>query len=182
MIVTILMDNGFEELEAMGPIALLRRAGLQVDIVSVENTSVTGRFNVTYSPSIPMDAYDFSKSECLIIPGGPHHTIIRKNQKVLDQIHYFTNNKTIAAICAAPTILGQEGLLKGKKYTCFKALDADFGGEYCYDFTVTDGNVITAISAAASIDFAYAIMEKLLGKEKAEEVKASIYYDAKKLC
>ena len=179
MIVTILMDNGFEELEAMGPIALLRRAGLQVDIVSVENTSVTGRFNVTYSPTTPMDEYDFTKSDCLIIPGGPHHALIRKNQKVLDQIHYFFENKIIAAICAGPTVLGQEGILKGKKYTCFKSMNEDFGGEYCYQYTVTDGNVITGVSAAASIEFAFAIMEKLLGKEKTDEVKASIYYDAK---
>ncbi len=174
----IVMDNGFEELEAMGPIALLRRAGIEVDIVSVENDHVTGRFGVTYSPSIPFDSYDFSKADCLILPGGPHWEKIVSNEKVCEQLKAFAQDKVLAAICAAPTILGKLGLLKGKKYTCFESMNEDFGGEYQYRYTVRDGNIITAISAAASIEFAFSIIEELLGKEKTEAVKKSIYYDA----
>lgn len=179
MIAAIIMDNGFEELEAMGPIALLRRAGIQVDVIRVEGNEVTGRFNVTYSPSILFSEYDFSKADCLILPGGPHYQKLKKNKDVLSLIHEFAKKKVLAAICASPTILGQEGILKGKKYTCFKELDEDFGGEYQYQYVVTDGNIITGISAAASIDFAYAIIEKLLGKEKCDQVKASIYWYAR---
>ena len=179
MKVAILMDNGFEELEAMGPIALLRRCGLTVDIVSVEGNSVTGRFGVTYSPSCPMGSYNFKEADCLVIPGGPHYAKIEKNDKVLSLMHEFAQNKVLAAICAAPTILGHEGILKGKKYTCFENMNEDFGGEYQYKYVVTDGNIITGISAAASIEFAWAIAEKLLGKEVVEKVKASVYYDAK---
>ena len=83
MKVCVVMDNGFEELEAMGPIALLRRAGLDVDLIGIENDSVTGRFGVTYSPVIPMDAYDFSKADCLVLPGGPHWQKIEKNEKMM---------------------------------------------------------------------------------------------------
>ena len=179
MKVAILMDNGFEELEAMGPIALLRRCGLDVDIVSVSGTSVTGRFGVTYSPSIDMHAYSFDKADCLVIPGGPHYQKLEKNEEVKSLMHTFAEKKVLAAICAAPTILGHEGILKGKNYTCFENMNEDFGGTYHYQYVVTDGNLITGISAAASIEFAFAIAEKLLGKEKVEQVKASVYYDAK---
>ncbi|MGN1276507.1 MAG: DJ-1/PfpI family protein [Floccifex sp.] len=175
----IVLDNGFEELEAMGPIALLRRAGIIVDIVGIPGKEVTGRFQVTYSPSIPFESYDFSQADCLVLPGGPHYQKLDKNEKVLELIKEFAQHKVLAAICASPTILGHAGVLQGKKYTCFKELDEDFGGFYQYQFVVTDDNIITAISAAASIDFAYAIIEKLLGKEKCESMQASIYYDAK---
>ncbi len=76
-------------------------------------------------------------------------------------------------------LVANDGILKGKKYTCFKDMDEDFGGEYQYAYAVTDGNIITGVSAAASIEFAFAILEKLCGKEHTEKVKASIYYDAK---
>jgi 4-methyl-5(b-hydroxyethyl)-thiazole monophosphate biosynthesis len=175
----VLLDHGFEELEAMAPIALLRRAGIEVDLISVENNeSATGRFGVTYSPATPMNTYDFSQADCLLLPGGAAHVTLRKNPRVLELIHQFANdeNKVIAAICASPTILGQEGLLKGKKYTCFTSMNEDFGGTYEDVYAVTDGNMVTGRSAAAAIDFAFAVIEKLLGKEKADEVKAQVYY------
>ena len=178
--VAVLLENGFEELEAMGPIALLRRGGLDVDMIGVNNEEqVTGRFGVTYSSVFPMNTYDFSNVDCLVLPGGPHYQKLEKNEKVLKLAHEFAENKVLAAICASPTILGHEGILKGKKYTCFKDMDEDFGGEYQYEYAVTDGNIITGVSAAASIEFAFAILEKLCGKEYTEKVKASIYYDAK---
>ena len=145
MKVAVLLENGFEELEAMGPIALLRRGGLDVDMIGVNNEEqVTGRFGVTYSSVFPMNTYDFSNVDCLVLPGGPHYQKLEKNEEVLKLAHEFAENKVLAAICASPTILGHEG-----------------------------------ISAAASIEFAFAILEKLCGKEHTEKVKASIYYDAK---
>ncbi|WP_305151841.1 DJ-1/PfpI family protein [uncultured Dubosiella sp.] len=176
----ILMDNGFEELEAMGPIALLRRGGVDVDVVSVEGNEVTGRFGVTYSPAVPMDDYDFDSIDCLIVPGGPHYKKLETNEKVKKVIRkvFEDDSKVLAAICAAPTVLGKMGLLEGKNYTCFEEMNKDFGGQYHYDYTVTDGNLVTGISAAAAEEFAFAIMEKLCGKEHTDHVKASIYYDA----
>lgn len=105
---------------------------------------------------------------------------LEENEKVREQIRNFYNdeNKVLAAICASPTILGRMGLLKGKKYTCFKSMNEDFGGEYQEDYAVTDGNLVTGKSAAAAIDFAFAVMEKLTGKDHTDQVKASIYYDA----
>ncbi|MDO4467165.1 MAG: DJ-1/PfpI family protein [Bacillota bacterium] len=174
--VAVLLENGFEELEAMGPIDLLTRAGCQVDMIAVNNESVSGRCGVQYGPTIPMKEYDFSKADCLFLPGGPHHTKLRVNPSVLSLVHEFAEKKIIAAICASPTIFGQEGLLKGKNYTCFTSMNADFGGTYHEDYAVIDGNMITGKSAAAAIDFGFAMMEVLCGKEKVEEIKASIYY------
>lgn len=173
----ILLDQGFEELEAMGPIALLRRGGVEVDCISVDQKKEeTGRFGVTYKPLIPMDEYDFDEADCLIVPGGPQYKRLEKNQKVLDLMVKFTKEKMIAAICAGPTLLGHLGLLKGKRYTCFTSMNEDFGGEYVDSLAVIDGNVITGRSAAASIEFAFAIMEALCGKEYADKVKSSVYY------
>lgn len=174
----VVMDNGFEELEAMGPIALLRRGGMQVDLVSAANTdAVTGRFGVTYSPAIPMKDYDFSDVDVLILPGGGHYTKLEANPKVLELIESFANNpdKYIAAICAAPTILGRMGLLKGKDYTCFTSMNDDFGGNWHDVSAIQDGHLITGRSAAAAIDFAFQILEALTGKEHTDEVKASIF-------
>ena len=92
----IVMDNGFEELEAMGPIDMLIRGGLDLDIVSIPGTSVTGRSGVTITNVIPFDGYDFSKVDCLIIPGGPHYQKLEKNEEVLDLIKTFANEKIIA--------------------------------------------------------------------------------------
>lgn len=178
MRVAVLMDNGFEELEAMGTIALLRRAGITVDLVSVTDTSVTGRFGVTYSPTTSMDTYDFEKADCLFVPGGAHYSKIEANEKACEWIRYFAKNKIIAAICAAPTILGRLGLLKGKNYTCFRSMNDDFGGTYHYQYAVVDGNIVTGVSAAASVEFAFALMEVLIGKEKTDACKESVYYDA----
>ncbi len=174
----VIMDNGFEELEAMGPIALLRRGGMQVDLVSVANTNeVTGRFGVTYSPATPMKEYDFSDVDVLVIPGGPHYAKLEVNPEVLKLIENFAQNpeKNIAAICAAPTILGHMGLLKDKEYTCFTSMNEDFGGTYHDVNAIQDGNLITGRSAAAAIDFAFLILEALMGKEHTDQVKASVY-------
>ena len=173
----VLLDQGFEELEAMGPIALLRRGNVQVDCISVDNkTEETGRVGVTYKPLIPMNEYDFDKADCLIVPGGPQYKRLEKNQAVLDLITKFAKEKKIAAICAGPTILGHLGLLEGKKYTCFTAMDEDFKGQYVDALAVIDGNMVTGRSAGASVEFAFAILEMLCGKEYADEVKASVYY------
>ena len=88
----------------------------------------------------------------------------------------FAKYKKVAAICAAPTILGKLGFLKNKKYTCFPPLNEDFGGNYIDRYVVKDNNLITGKSAAATIDFAFAIVEELLGKNYAESIKNSIYY------
>ena len=172
----VLVDNGYEELETMGPIALLKRAGVKVDLVRLCKEEVTGRFGIQYTLSIYVEDYDFDQADCLVVPGGPQHATMRKNAVALKLMHAFAKNKKIGAICAAPTILGQEGLLKGKNYTCFEEMNDDFGGTFHASYVVTDGNIVTACSATASVEFGFALIELLCGKEHADKVKESVYY------
>lgn len=178
MKVMCILTDGFEELEAVGAIALLRRAGISIDVFAMNNEAATGRFEITLSNLKALNDAVISDYDMLFLPGGPHYQKLEANKEVKDILASFIGdkNKYVAAICAAPTILGRLGYLKGKKYTCFTSMNDDFGGTYVDTYTVRDGNLITGRSAAAVIDFAFAIIEALEGKEKAEEVKASIYY------
>lgn len=177
MKVMCILTNGFEELEAVGTIALLRRAGITIDIYALDHTEATGRFDLTISnlsDSKDACAQDY---DMLFLPGGPHYQKLEASTKVKHLIEQFVEaDKYIAAICAAPTILGRLGLLKNKNYTCFTSMNEAFGGTYLDQYCVRDGKLITGRSAAAVIDFAFVIIEALLGEESAQKVKNSIYY------
>lgn len=177
MKILCIMDNGFEELEAVGTIALLRRAGITIDVVAVQGHEVTGRFELTFAHVKSLDEVDSASYDGVFLPGGPHYQKIEHNETVKDILRsFFLSGKLTAAICAGPTVLGHLGLLKGKNYTCFTSMNEDFGGIYHDQYVVTDGHLITGRSAAASIDMAFAIIEYVLGKEACEQVKRSVYY------
>ena len=177
MKVLALIFDGFEELEATAPFALLRRAGIDLTIASFK-TCVTGSHNLTYTNINILNELDYTEYDSLLLPGGAHYKVIENNDYLLKIIRYFLdNNKVVSAICASPTIIGKLGYLKNKNYTCFKSMNDDFGGNFIDSFVVVDGNLITAKSAAASIDFAYAIIEKLAGKEALKKVLENIFYE-----
>lgn len=175
--VLCIMSEQFEELEAVGTIALLRRSGIEVTVCSLHEHKACGRFQITLSELFNINEVDINEYDALFLPGGPHYKELQENETVQHIITAFhAQEKYICAICAAPTILGHLGLLKNRRYTCFTSMNEDFGGTYVDKYTAVDGNIITGRSAAAVIDFAFVIIEKLLGKEKAEEVKNAIYY------
>lgn len=175
-IITVL-TNGFEEVEAIGTIALLKRSGIEVDIYALNGTSAKGKHDLVLADINKYENVDLSIYDGLLIPGGPHYVEMEASDKVKETIHYFMKeNKMVAAICAAPTILGHLGYLKGKNYTCFTSMDEDFGGTYKDAYAVIDGNIISAKSAAASIDFAFAIINYLQGEEQEKKIKEQIYY------
>ena len=178
MKVLALIFDGFEEEEATAPFALLRRAKISLDIAS-NKTLVTGSHNITIKSDISdFTKIDYKNYDCLLIPGGAHYKFIRTNNDVLTILKYFMdNNKYVALICAAPTILGEMGYLKGKNYTCFTSMNSDFGGTYIDKKVVVDGKLITSRSVAAALDFAYRIIENLAGKETLDLVKKQIYYE-----
>lgn len=173
----MLLADGFEDIEAAGTFAILRRCGLIVDLYALSGKNTTGKFGLVCAglrdfDSLQVDAYD-----AVVLPGGPGYNTLEKNEKVQQLIHnYLQNDKVVAAICASPTILGKKGYLKGKNYTCFTAMNEDFGGHFLDQYAVTDGNIITGQSAAAAIDFGFAIAEKLVGKEIVEKTKKTVYY------
>ncbi len=175
--VCLVLTNGFEEVEAVGTFAILRRAGLTVDIFSLTGINATGRFGLTCTSLKPFSQLNGAEYEALVLPGGPQYAELEKSTGVQALLKEFMDaDKVVAAICASPTILGRAGYLKGKTYTCFTSMNDDFGGHFTGQYVAVDGNIITGQSAAASIDFGFAIVEKLLGKEKADQVKQSIYY------
>lgn len=175
--VCVVLTDGFEELEAVGTFAILRRAGLTVDIFSLAGANATGRFGLTCSALKPFETLNGADYDALVLPGGPQYAALEKSAGVQALIKQFIDGgKVVAAICASPTILGRAGYLKGKTYTCFTSMDEDFGGRFTGQYVAVDGNLITGQSAAASIDFGFAIVEKLLGPAVAASVKQSIYY------
>ncbi len=177
MKVCCILTDGFEELEAVGSIALLRRANITVDIYAIDADIATGRFALTIAHLNNLKKIDLDQYDALLLPGGPHYAKLEANKDVLEIIDIFMKaHKVVAAICAAPTILGKNGYLEGKNYTCFTSMNEDFKGTYIDQYAVCDDNIITGRSAAAVIDFAFLIIEKLCGKDKADEVKKAIYY------
>ena len=175
--VCMLVTDGFEEIEAVGTFAILRRGGVTVDIYSLSDHDATGRFGLTCTKLLPFSQLDGTKYDLLVIPGGPQYKAMESNPAVQNLIQQFMEaGKTIAAICAGPTILGRAGYLKDRNYTCFTAMNEDFGGHYQENYAVKDGNIISGKSAAATIDFAFLVLEDAAGKETAEKTKQEIYY------
>lgn len=173
----MVVTDGFEEVEALATLALLRRAGLDVTLSSLYSDRAMGRYGVSVDSMVPFSTIDPAQFDLLILPGGPEYIAEEKDAAFLAKVKaFFESGKTIAAICAAPTILGHMGLLRGRDYTCFTSMDEDFGGTYHDQYVVVDGNLITGRSCAASIDFALAIVEHCLGKDSLERLKGSIYY------
>ncbi len=177
MKILMVVTDGFEDIEAVGTLAILRRAQLDVTFAAIDNTHALGRYGVNITDLVNLKDVNIDEYDMLIIPGGPEYIAEERNPEFLKMIlNFASHDKYIAAICAGPTILGHLGLLKGKKYTCFTSMNEDFGGTYVDQYAVVDGKFITGRSAAAVIDFGFAIVETLCGKEYAQKVKDSIYY------
>ena len=176
----MIITDGFEEIEAIGTFAILSRGGVEVDVYSLLDQDATGRFGITCTNLKPFSSLKMEDYEAIIIPGGPEWQALEASQEVQNWLKAFNDaGKYVCAICAGPTILGRAGFLKGKNYTCFTAMNDDFGGTYHKTYVVKDGNIITGCSAAATIDFGFVILETLAGKETADKTKEEIYYDYK---
>lgn len=178
--VSIFLAPGFEEVEALTPVDLLRRAGAQVTIVSIgEEKAVTGSHQITVTADKLFEEMDFSDQDMLILPGGqPGTNNLKACKKLRDLLENAnTQEKLLAAICAAPTVFGDMGLLKGKKATCYPGCeDGLIEAEYMTDRVVTDGNITTSRGVGTAIPFALSLIEQLFGKEKSEEIRTSIVY------
>lgn len=174
MRVLFLINDGFEETETTAPIDILKRAGVEVYIASTYS-KVEGAHKITLSNVLAMGDINYKAFDLLVLPGGPQWKANSQNELYIEIMKYFVENKSIAAICASPTIIGSHGYLKGKKYTCFPPMNKDFGGTFIDVPAITDGNIITGRSAGSSLEFGYEIVKYILGEEKATEVRNSMY-------
>lgn len=181
MKVLTIITNGFEEIETLGTIDILRRGGVDIDIYSLHGTEAMGKHNIAIKNLNSIETLNIHDYDFLFIPGGAQYVELESSSFFKSVILDFYNRDCyIAAICAGPTLLGHLGLLKGKKYTCFTSMNEDFGGTYIDDYAVKDGKIITGISASGTLDFAFKILEVIKGTAVAEAVKNSIYYYSKK--
>ncbi|WP_418211618.1 DJ-1 family glyoxalase III [Bacteroides zhangwenhongii] len=166
--------DGFEEIEALTAVDTLRRAGLNVEIVSVTpDEIVVGAHDVSLLCDVNFENCDFFDAELLLLPGGmPGAATLDKHEGLRKLILSFAEKgKPIAAICAAPMVLGKLGLLKGKKATCYPGFEQYLEGAECVgEHVVRDGNIITGMGPGAAMEFALAIVELLSGKEKVDEL------------
>ena len=179
----IFIADGTEETEAITTIDLLRRAKIDVDIISVMPTSeITASRGLRIIADDVLGTFGVDDYDMLILPGGVKGTENLNNTEYLKEQFTAYNNagKGLAAICAAPTILGNWGLLGGKKATCnpgFWEKLKETGAELDEDSkVVVDGNIITSQAMGTSVDFGLAIVGYLLGAEEAAKLKANIRF------
>lgn len=176
--VYVFLADGFEELEALAPVDLLRRAGVEVLTVGVGTKQITSAHGITISADIGSDEIKLNeKLKMIILPGGMPGADNLENcpevQAAIDYCH--ENDRYISAICAAPKILGHKGLLDGRYCTCFPGYENEMKNAMPNGSSVAiDGNFITAKGAGVSIQFALKIVEILTTKEKAAALSASL--------
>ena len=177
--VYMFLANGFEEIEALCPLDLLRRAGVEVKTVAVgvEDLHVTGSHGITVVAD--MDERDFADAapEMVILPGGmPGTTNLMASSTVDTAIE--TALKGDACICAAPMILGEKGLLRGKRAICFPGFEEHLrGATVAAERVVRDGKVITAAGMGVALDFGLALVAALHGKEAALQLRRAVLAD-----
>jgi protein deglycase len=170
--------DGFEEIEALAPVDILRRAGCDVTMVSI-----MGRKEVTSSRGVKIIAdklfeeMNYAEADMLVLPGGmPGSKNLDEHKELKNKLtEHHKNGKLLAAICAAPMVLGHIGILKGKHATCYPGNEPDLIGATCTGKSVEkDGTIITAKGAGVSVQFGLLLAEVLVGKEKADEVKTKM--------
>ncbi len=178
-IVYVLLAEGFEEVEAFAPVDLLRRAGVTVQTVSVDGTVVVcGARGIEAVADIPLNELNYEEMELLVLPGGyPGYENLGKSEAVRDLIlRAVADGKKIAAICGAPSVLGDLGVLKGRKATCYPGMEDTLGCEAVEEAVVQDGPFITSRGVGTALDFALALIAELVSAEKADEIRKGIVY------
>ena len=177
MIIEFLAD-GFEVIEALTPVDVLKRAGAEIVTVSINETrTVVSSCGVTVQADALLKDVALTDAEAVILPGGmPGASNLRANETVCTTVlNAAKNGRLVAAICAAPYVLGELGLLEGKNAICYPGFEDKLHGASVSDKKVVrDGNIITAAGMGVALDFSLEIASYLYGKEKAEKIIAAI--------
>lgn len=172
--VLCLLDNGFEEIEAIAPVDLLRRAGVEVLMAGVSAVEVTGKCGVRVSADVLLGSVSGDDFDALFLPGGPAVMELRKNAEVIALIRAFhATGKPIAAICAAPLLLKDAGVLAGERITAHFSTAGELPGITGARVEL-DGNLLTSRGAGTAIEFGLAFVALLAGQDAAAEVSSAI--------
>lgn len=172
----LFLDNGFEEIEAITTIDLLRRANIPLTTVSITGKPmVLGAHNIAVEADGLFENVDFDDAEMLILPGGQTH--LDKHTGLCELLVQHNNaDKKIAAICAAPSVLGKLGILKGKQATCYPGFENALGESYVGGLVVESKNIITGKGPGLAADFAFCIIEHIKGSDVADQVYDTAQY------
>lgn len=175
--VYVFLAEGFEIIEALAPVDMLRRAKIDVKTVGVTGESVKSSCGVEVLADISINDLDKDDIEAVILPGGMPGTLnLEKSDEVQQAIDIaVSNNKLVCAICAAPSILGHKGLLEGKNAIAFPGFEKELNGAVISDkYVVTDGNFITARGAGVATEFGLEIVKQLKNEELSESIRNTI--------
>ena len=177
----VLLADGFEEVEALTVVDLLRRARVYVDTISItEDYTVRGAHGIPVLTEDLFTEVNFDEMDMVVLPGGmPGTTNLLEHAGGREVVTKFVQeNKPVAAICAAPMILSELGLVKGKMITCYPSIEPNIKGAVITRTPVAaDGNLITSRGVGCAIDFALKLIEILVGKEMAAKIAEDIVYE-----
>ena len=176
----IFMADGCEEIEGLTVVDLVRRAGIEIEMISVSGEkNVTGSHKIAFQTDVSKADADFASYDGIVLPGGmPGTTHLMEDETVNRVIKEFAQDgKLVAAICAAPSVLGNAGLFEGKTATCYPGVEGKLtGANFVTNSVAKDGNIITSRGLGTAIDFAAEIVAYLNGKIVADKLKTSIIY------
>ena len=176
--VAILLADGFETIEALAPADVLRRGGQDVSLVTInESGRVTSGHGIEIAADATIGGYDFTDCDLVVLPGGiPGTPNLRANARVCELAREFMADRQLGAICAAPSILAELGLLEGRTATCYPGCEGSFpAGVRPESLGVyVDGNLVTASGPAYAVEFGLALLRKLAGPEEADRVASGM--------
>ena len=176
--VYVLLGTGFEEMEAIAPVDLLRRANIPTLTVGVDGKQVTGGHGITVEADITIGEMDLTQLEMILLPGGLGGVATaRASQAALDALRFaWENDKYVAAICAGPTVLADLKITDGRNATCYPGCESDMGDAIVAKDAacVQDGRLITGTSAGCAVSFGLKLIEALKGEEEAGRIAKQI--------
>lgn len=176
--VYIMLGTGFEEIEALTPVDLMRRAGIEVKTVGINGKVVYGSHNIGVEADLELSELHTSDAEMIVLPGGLRGvTSIRESRKTMEIVRKaYDRGVFVAAICAGPTVLADLGILDGKHATCYPGCEGGMAEAIVEEkaAAVRDGSVITGASAGCAATFALALIEALKGEEAARTIREQI--------
>lgn len=176
----VFFADGCEEIEGLTVVDVLRRAKQEVVVISVTGKQeITGSHKIRFQADQLFEEVDFSELDGVVLPGGIPGTPNLQAHAGVDRIikAFAEEGKLVAAICAAPSVLGEAGILKGKKATCHPGFEEKLlGAEWIEQTAVTDGNIITSRGMGTAVDFSLAIVDYVAGAEEVAHVRKGLVY------
>ena len=172
MKILVPLAEGFEEIEAVTIIDILRRAEIETVTAALKTKTVTGSHNIPVTADTILTGNE--DIDAIVLPGGiPGSINLKNDERIIGLLKKISSNGGItAAICAAPIVLGEAGLLKGKKYTCYPGHEDEISdGTYLREPVVTDGTIVTSMGAACAPLFALKLVELVRGKSVSDQLK-----------